>query len=403
MENKFINTEGEVQISYLFNKLKSSFKYIVSITMVTFILVYSYGAIIAKPTYSNSATLTSNYELNTEDTGMDAISAARNLAETHAKLIHSNDVMFAVIKDLNLDLNPQQLKEKIEVNVLYLTPLIVIEYTDKDAEKGLSVLNSVLETDVVKNIIDTGQVSIISSPTMESQIKHEPSKLKNALILSVLMGVLTTLMIFIKELFNNKIYSYKQVQALTTIPLMGVLTPRDEDYLELHTKTVFSLNKKNLNSVSFVSLSKNDDLSGIIKNLAKKCNELSDKVLIIEASDESTKLDTRLELSKNFTGNHSKKEYADFVYLTETEMSKILRDSETREAFKGLESDYDYIFVNSGSINSDDKSLLLSQLAQVSILVINKNENTKDDLYNGALQLDAIESEILGIVFKEEN
>lgn len=406
MENKFLNTEGEVQISYLFTKLKSYLKYIITITLVTFGLVYFLSSQIAKPKYLSSATLIANYQANTEDTGVDEINAARNLAEIYATLIKSNDAMLNVINEHDLDLSIKDLGAEFDIEVIDKTPLITIKYMNKDSKKSQEIVESLLNGDIVNNIVEQKQVTILSKPTNETQLTIKPSNFKNAVVLSFLTGVFTLLIIMVKELFNNKIFSLKQIRSLTSIPTIEISkTDKKNNWLNLRTKLTFALNKNNLKIISFVSPHEMFNLSELIEDFSKSFKDLSAKILIIENKMNETdeKFDTAADFVNYFESSLKKNEHADLVYLENKDVAKILNNSEIKEEILELEKHYDYIFINSGSINEGEDVLLFSQLSRKTILILEENKNTKDELFNSALQLDSIENEILAILFYKNN
>ena len=156
--------------------------------------------------------------------------AAQDLAEVYAIIIKSDTVLQKVIDNLNLNMTYTQLNKCISVSSVNKTQVFRITMTYKDAEYAEKVMDEIVKVapPIIADMVEAGSVKVISEPSIDNNGNYVSPNLKRNTIIGALIGlVFILLIIFIKELINNKFKTEEDVINTLHVPLIGVIPEVD--------------------------------------------------------------------------------------------------------------------------------------------------------------------------------
>jgi len=206
------------------------------IVLITIVVMLASGIIsyfYLDKIYESSATLIVNKQKDDNDKETqytyNDILLSQKLVSTYTEIAKSSYVLERVIKELNLDLSPDELKKMIDVSAVGDTQIIRITVSDVFparatviAEKMAELLPiRVSELEMPDNVKVVDKAKVPSSPV-------KPRPLMNIAIAGVL-GIMVGLgIIFLIEYLDNTIKTPDDVQKYLGLPVLGSI-PNFED------------------------------------------------------------------------------------------------------------------------------------------------------------------------------
>jgi len=200
------------------------------IILVTVLAVAASGAIsffVLDPVYQASTTVMVGKPVSYVDGSqlqIQDLNLNQRLARTYGEIVKSRVVSEEVIYQLNLNITPDQLKEKTAVNLVKDTEFITINVTDTDPEKAAAIANKL--ADVFKKRVMTmmkvDNVQVLDNAIIPtSPIK--PNKMMNMAIAGVLGMMVSLFVIFLLEYLDNTIKTAEDVERHLQLNVIGAI------------------------------------------------------------------------------------------------------------------------------------------------------------------------------------
>lgn len=148
----------------------------------------------------------------------------QKLVKTYSTIASSNKVIDQVILDLDIDIPPEDVKEKITVTSVGDTEIIKISVQDKDREFAADLANgtAVVFMDVVAETMKMDNIQVID----EAKVPEKPIK-PRALLNIVISGILGIMIgvgvVFLQEYLDNTIKTPEDVEEYLGIPVIGTI------------------------------------------------------------------------------------------------------------------------------------------------------------------------------------
>lgn len=169
----------EIDLKEVFNMLWNK-KIVISIIVIVFIIMgMFYTKFMIKPDYKAIAklVLTKNAIDSSETITQTEVTLNQKLVATYTVLIKSNDVLRPVITNLNLDIDEDNLRDKVSVTLVPNTLLIEIAVTNEKPEIAKEVANEITRVFMEKakeiyKIDNISLVDIAKTPTVPYNINH---------------------------------------------------------------------------------------------------------------------------------------------------------------------------------------------------------------------------------------
>ncbi|QZY57595.1 lipopolysaccharide biosynthesis protein [Crassaminicella profunda] len=154
---------------------------------------------------------------------------SQKLVKTYGEIAKSRTVSKEVIKDLNLSFTPIELKEKIEINSVKDTEIIMIKVQDTDPLLARDIANDLAQVfkKHVTKIMKVDNVQVID----KAEIPKNPVKPRPQLNIAIAgaLGIMISLgVVFLLEYLDNTIKTPADVEKYLGLPVMGTIPLLEE-------------------------------------------------------------------------------------------------------------------------------------------------------------------------------
>jgi len=214
----------EIDLMGLLNYLKKRIVIILAAVLVFAVLGLLYSALFTTPTYAAETRL---YVLNRSSAigvqGSD-YQISTYMLQDYQILITGKNVTKEVIKQLDLDLSPEQLRSKITVSAPEETRVLQINVTDTDPQLAADIANKVCEVAMqeLKRLTDADAVHQVYEAEVPAY-SNSPSVIKIVVLAAILglvaaVGVLTVLFVL-----DDSIHTEEDVERYLGLSVLGVI------------------------------------------------------------------------------------------------------------------------------------------------------------------------------------
>ncbi len=187
--------------------------------ITTFLIAPTYKSRVSFYVYNNADKAAHASTINNSD-----LQAAESLATTYSKILESNSVLDAVLKDLGnkSDLSRKELSEMIEVSVVSDTQLLEVVIKSKSAEFACDVGKSfanVAPTEIVR-ITKAGGVEVVDRPEVATE-KSSPRTVFDTAIGFIIGVIGVSVALILKMLSDTTIYLPEDIESMPGVTVLG--------------------------------------------------------------------------------------------------------------------------------------------------------------------------------------
>ena len=318
-----------------------------------------------------------------------------------------------LLSDLNNQINlvqnslnslPQVERELININRLYdLSESIYLFLMQKRAEAGISGASSVADAKIIEPALE------------ETTILKKPQIFTNYLIGLFFGFFIPLIVLFLQELFNDKILLKSDISDQTDAPFLGFIfknhsgkslitksNPKSsvsESFRLVASNINFFLDKKDEgNSILFTSSISGEGKTFSAKNLAVIFSSLGKKVILVGADLRRPKLyldfisDNKIGLSNYLSENieiNNIIKKTDFKNLNiinsgpiPPNPSELLSKNKMKELIISLKKSFDYVIIDTPPIGIVSDSIVLTEFSDLNIFLVRQNFTKKRLLEN---------------------
>jgi len=280
-----------------------------------------------------------------------------------------------------------------------------------------NIYNYLLEKRAEASITKASNISdhkVIDMPRLESNLPIKPNT-RFIYIFSVLLGVfLPTICISLYFLFNNKIIDKKDIDQITSIPLIGKIMHNDsgynlvninspkssiaESFRSIRTNIQYLASDKKEKVICITSSVGGEGKTFVAMNLASIFSITRGKTILIGADMRKPKIFNDFNLSNDkglssYLSNQNTKD--EVIQKTEFENldiilsgpippnpSELLSLDKMKDFIEELKKTYQHIIIDTPPIGLVTDGLILMKHSDVNIYVVRQNFTTKDMLHN---------------------
>lgn len=307
----------------------------------------------------------------------------------------------------------------------------------------LLLLNSVQQLQVLKagtlsdiRILNQATAPIIPLPTHASF----------TILISIFVGLFVSLVIiFIRELFHNKVINHEEIEDRLDIATFSIVpycnkqkeinskikrklfpneyrvlakqAPKDitsEAFRSLRTMLQFHFETTSNNIICLLGATPNIGKSFTSANLAHVLSELDKKILLIDADMRKGEIHKQVGVNKKpgfselLTGKQNSNivikkifENLDFISCGEypNHPSELLTSEESNEILRDLSQQYDHVIIDTPPILAVTDGIILARRAATNLLVIGGGSNVMEELELTAKRAKKNGVKIHGLVF----
>ena len=159
-----------------------------------------------------------------------------SLTKDYAELIKSRTVTESVIKQLSLDMEPEDLLKKISVDSASDTRILSVAVRDADPYLACKIADTLRETASlhIKNVMNIDAVNMVESANIPKE-KVSPN-LKKIAAASVLAGwLLSILFVLASYVMNDTIKSQEDAERYLNLSVLGMI-PMEQKRKTLKSK-----------------------------------------------------------------------------------------------------------------------------------------------------------------------
>lgn len=218
---------------------------ILSIGAVCAIAAFAIARFVVDPYYDSTTKI---YILNKTETSTVTYSdtqLATQLTKDYSELITSRYVIEQVIQEQGLDLDYDEMCEKITVSTPTDTRIVEITVEDTDPVAAMNICNSIREaaSEHIRNVMDIDAVNVVETANMPDE-KAGPSSLKAALISGFAGCFLVGIYVFVRYMLDDTIKSSDDIEKYLGISTLGLI-PIEESEIENNLADRSSRKKRN--------------------------------------------------------------------------------------------------------------------------------------------------------------
>lgn len=222
--------EQVISISEIFEALKKRWILIVSITLVATLISGVLSFFVIKPTYETSTKVfIGKEETNLEGYNSSDIQMYKQLLQTYAETIKTNEVVQAAINNTNSDLTVSAVKGALTVTPVSDTQILQIKYQNKSPEVAKEILEGITNEFVIlaKELVPNGNVRVIEAVQLPEN-PVAPNKKMNVAI-AFLLGLMVSVgLVFLIEYLDNTFKSKEELERELDIPVVGIIPEVEE-------------------------------------------------------------------------------------------------------------------------------------------------------------------------------
>ena len=232
MDNQRDNDVIEIDLLELLQVLLGRIWLILGVGIFTALICFGISQFVLAPSYESTTKI---YILNKTDTASVTYSDVQmgtQLTKDYAQLISSRYVLEEVIQELSLDMDYEQILDKVSVDTPTDTRIVSITVTDKDPVVAMHIANSIRESasEHIQNVMDIEAVNVVETANMPTE-KAGPSCVKWTLIGGILGVLVISIILLADYLLDDTIKSSEDIErhlGLSTLALIPMVTEDGE-------------------------------------------------------------------------------------------------------------------------------------------------------------------------------
>ena len=365
---------------------------------------------------------------------------ASSRASSYADLAGSTELAERVIDQLNLDVTPEDLADRIEATVLESTSLIELKVKDEDAETARSIAD-VATSEFIKYIADLETPTEGSTSQITAQVTNQaslnrsqvsPDVLLNMIIAGVIGILVGVALAVAREILDRTIRTADHVADLTESPVLasigfdndiknaplltdlGGFAARTEAFRLLRTNLQFIDLDNQPRCLVITSAVPGEGKTMSSTNLAVALAQTGRNTLIIDADLRRPRVASTLGLDPAVgltTALVGKTEIHDAIQVHEPSglhvlasgakppnPTEILQSKITQDLIKRLRSSYDMVIIDAPPLLPVADASVLSTLSDGVIIVVRHGKTTKDQVQEAINRLQQVGGRLYGVV-----
>ena len=219
--------EETISLKEVFGIIKKRLLLIITITLVAISAAAIVSFYFITPIYQAQTQILVNQKGSSADAySWSQIETDLQLINTYNDIITSPIILSEVIKELGLNITPEQLMYKIALSSESESKVFKIIVEDSNPEQAVNIANTTAEVfkENVPSLLSVDNINILSSAKLsENPAPVKPNKILNISIGTVIGLMLGIGLVFLLEIIDTTIKTEKDVEEFLNIPIMGLV------------------------------------------------------------------------------------------------------------------------------------------------------------------------------------
>lgn len=198
---------------------------LIAISLMAVIISAVLNFFVIEPVYQAELTFMVNFNQNeNEQITKDDMDYGTTLVQTYKPIIKSKKVTSTIKKNLNLDMNQDEIGNSISINSIS-GPVMSVTVNNTNPQLASKIANEVPEVfgNELKRIAKVNGIEIIdkaSTPT--SPIS--PKKIKNIVMAGIVGIVISIFIILLLEYLDNKVKTAEDIEKYLELTVLGIVS-----------------------------------------------------------------------------------------------------------------------------------------------------------------------------------
>lgn len=401
-----------------------------------------YNLAIKKPMYKTSTTVVLAQKTSeaTSQTTLNDITVNQKLVTTYSEIVKSKLILEQVIKELSLDTTVEQLSKKVTVTAVEDTEILRIAVENGDPTTAAQIANKIADI-FSKEIVSIYQLNNVATIDV-AQVPDTPSNnttIRDSLIALLIAVFGVTAVAFIIFYFDDNVKYGDDIEKKIGLPVAGKIIKSDinhnndellvehypksivsESIKALRTNLQFSNVDSGFKTILVTSANAAEGKSFVASNLAISFAQANKKVLLVDCDLRKGRLHKLFNLS-NLNGfstllTDDIENYKKYVRKTHVKNlsviprgvyppnpSELLSSNKCKELIATLKAKYDIIIFDGAPCNGVTDSVIMSTLADETLIVVRDGTTPKATLDATRDNLTKVNAHISGIVLNGVN
>lgn len=222
MENEAYET---IDLLEVLNAVRQHILAIILTTLVLAAASFGVSKFLMTPKYQASALMIVNTRQDiTSNVTSDQINSATKLVSTYSIILKSDTVLNQVIENLGLNMDYQQLANRVTVSAVDETQVMKVTVTSDNPEWARQVCEQItqISPDVILEAVEAGSVKVISNASISPE-PVSPNVSRNTALGAVAGLVISVGIVFLMVLLDNKINNEEDVSKYLDLTVVGVI------------------------------------------------------------------------------------------------------------------------------------------------------------------------------------
>ena len=215
----------EIDLMELFSVVWHNLLLIIEIGLCVGALAFLFSSLLVPKQYVST---TKVYILNRQSDSVNVtysdLQSGATLTKDYKELIKSLPVMEKVVAQLNLDISPEKLADKITVDSPADTRIIEISVSDTDPYMANAMANAVriAASAQISQVMDIEAVNIVQKASNPDHASS-PYVIKNTMLGCILGAILTIAVLFVLYLLDDTIKTPDDVEKVLGMSVLGTI------------------------------------------------------------------------------------------------------------------------------------------------------------------------------------
>lgn len=443
----------ELSIKDVFQIIYKRLIFIILCIIICGGISYAYNAYLRKPIYTASVQLYVNPNETSSSANLNELNYAQKVVSTYINLLRTQTFYRQVLDATGLNYTVQQLKAMTQIQAVNDTEIFQITLSSHSAYDSYILVQAMqnIAPQLIANIKENAKISVVD-PVVYPKGPSGPNVILNTITGGVVGLFLSLVISFLWELIDVKVKSKEELAKKYQIPVLGVipsfsgLVPKrrlliqklpfinnskpksqlnktinqeanfliSESYKALRINLLYTIRKSGCKKILISSPNPKDGKSTTCTNIGIALARSGAKVLLIDCDLRKGRLHAPFYvtsapgLSNLLSGMSTEKEVIQNTPYSNLQVvpsgtiapnpTELLSSIQMEEFIKRLETNYDYIIIDSAPVNLVADALSLAKLVDGVLMIVRERKTTYPNIDAALNKYELIGGNILGFV-----
>lgn len=239
--------ENRITFTQVFNVIKQRLIWILLITLVATIFLFTFFKVTYTPTYTANASMYVYITSENSSSVSNNLASSLKYVHTLAIIIKSDTILDRVIDRLDLELTADQLRRGLLVESVNETEVLSISFTSSDALLSQSIVNAITEESPaeIERIIESASAKVVDNAKLPAGANPSNTFMKTLIgaVVAFALSCITFIAVFV---LDTRIGTEEELSEQTSIPVFGSVPASEDNDAKKKKKSLPFLNSKKL-------------------------------------------------------------------------------------------------------------------------------------------------------------